>query len=483
MIDRKCQATNNPFEGAYTPTSRPINRKITEGGSVLRTLFGNIDDVFYQRTSGNSASVSSASTSPQKNQTSRSILSPFVPDNQMRHNKDKALSLGQDVVLQQEDRANILTISALLELQESEHMHYHMTWDDINVSFHAVEYASGQVENRNDGLYANQVNDPVLHSACETLLVQSDNPTRPALQKCIEIVLRPYETQPMNKLIAVYIGFRELIANRSWTVSASCYVGLQASRKVLYPIRRVFSSATVDTTGFNSILFCSFHVNRTLAISSTSGSDPTDFLTHGDPSQEELEAKFRESDLNLIGDDISFNEVQETCPIIKSASHGMRPIGPHGRLMTRLQRQTLLTIRKRFQNQSSREWKKCLADEELFPLFTLGRDECAKEMGVCATWLKVRMRERGIKVWPNRKLLPTTCALFKLKKRLAEIKNMQHESNVLQIEYERGILEQEIEELRVQRMQIVRKSCALHIFTKFEAYAARIDVLDPDWVA
>jgi aspartate aminotransferase-like enzyme len=104
-------------------------------------------------------------------------------------------------------------------------------------------------------------------------------------------------------------------------------------------------------------------------------------------------------------------------------------------------------------------------------------------MGVCATWLKVRMRERGIKVWPNRKLLPTTCALFKLKERLAEIKNMQQIANSLQLESESGILEKEIEVLRVQRMQIVRKSCASHMFTKFEAYAARINVLDPDWVA
>jgi hypothetical protein len=151
--------------------------------------------------------------------------------------------------------------------------------------------------------------------------------------------------------------------------------------------------------------------------------------------------------------------------------------------MTKLQRKTLIGIRKRFQNQSSREWKKCLSDEELFPLFTLGRDECAKEMGVCATWLKVRMRERGIRVWPNRKLLPTTCALYKLQVQLSHLNGRARGTATSEDDVAREEIEGQIDALRAQRIKIVQESCAADFFAKFEAFEKKYHVLDPEWVA
>jgi hypothetical protein len=462
------------------PTALPHGEGSMSEPSVLKDLFGSGKESVSPQLPGSASFALSVPLSP-----TRRELAFQSPDFLGKHfapnlDLDYSNAFEQDMFPMSGEGDDILAITALFEVQFSEPVLAPSLWEDLDISFHAVQYAAGQF--KGGGRESGQSAPPIIHASGETLLIRSDNRLTPALQKTIEIALGGSYSKDTDMLIAVYVAFRELRQCGEWNITGSCYIGLQNSREVLYPVRKEFTNTDVDTTGAQSTLFCSFFINRSLQHSPFPSIARIHSLTHDKPALEDLEADFHDRASNQPSDGACSISTKATTNIVKSASHGMRPIGPEGRLMTRLQRQTLLGIRKRFQNQSSREWKKCLTDEELYPLFTLGRDECAKEMGVCATWLKVRMRERGIKVWPNRKLLPTTCALFKMKERLAELADLQA-AHLPHSTSEHHLLDQSIRDLRTQRVKIVQQSCTPAFFSKFAAYEARNNALDPDWAA
>jgi RWP-RK domain len=467
-------------ENTNIPTALPHGEGSMSERSVLKDLFGSRKKSVSPQLPGSANFPRSVPLSPTHRE-----LALQSPDFLGKHfapslDLDDSEAFEQDIFPISGEGGDILTITALFEVQFSEHSLASSVWEDLDISFHAIQYAAGQF--KGGGRESERAAPPIIHASGETLLIRSDTTLSPALQKTIEIALSASNSKDTNMLIAAYVAFREFRQCGEWSVTGSCYIGLQNSREVLYPVRKKFTKTDVDTTGAQSSLFCSFLLNSALQHSPFPSIARIHNLTHDQPALEELEADFHDKASNRLSDGACSNSTKATTNIVKSASHGMRPIGPEGRLMTRLQRQTLLGIRKRFQNQSSREWKKCLTDEELYPLFTLGRDECAKEMGVCATWLKVRMRERGIKVWPNRKLLPTNCALFKIKERLAEIADLQAAPSPHSAS-ERHLLEQRIRDLRTQRVKIVQQSCTPAFFSRFVAYEAQNNALDPDWAA
>jgi RWP-RK domain len=427
-----------------------------------------------------------------------------------------------------EDEENVLTVNVLLEFQEASYDIFASTWDCLDVMLQVVERAEVRMHGESTAPFhvsslttraAPAISDiQTAHTVLESTMIEIEGSTRQIMQKSIDIILPDVALRGAITPFEVNLVFQELSPTEDdWCISSSCYIALQRARKVLSPIRSTFSKLLVDHSGKRATNLCTFGVkrNNTLADKAASARPvrwEEDALLHAFPSEKEVNRDFElkrniafgisndEHDVrnyadaendddrdatncNAYGDETqspgASPRPREEVKIEHMLSMGMRPKGPNGRLMTRLQRKTLLSIRKRFRTQSSRVWKHFLQNSDLYPLFTLGRDECAKEMGVCTTWLKVRMRERGIKIWPNRKLITTTSSLFHLKKLRLEAETKMG-GGATGVSAEEARLEAQMEQLRDERMKIVQACCSPTFYAEFAKTAPRT-VLDPDW--
>jgi hypothetical protein len=387
---------------------------------------------------------------------------------------------------------NVLSVSVLLEFQPVTQDLARITWDALDVSLQVVEKSTNYVHPSFpfQSTYDRDAALPVVHSAQETCELHVEGKARTVLQKTVDVQVQP----PLSSLAEVSffdvnLVFKERqFVETDWCITASCYIGLHSARKVLYPIRCSFARQLVDTTGAKPAFYCSFAVKRHARSTragaldgAEGGSNGPDELSHTFPRKETLAKEFAGEDDSESTDESSPAKAVDASKLRSSASHGMRPIGPDGRLMTSLQRSTFAAIRKRFAKTAVRDRKRVLYNSDLYPIFTLGRDECAREMGTCPTWLKVRMRERGIKVWPNRKLIPTTSSLYRLKQQQAEILRELDVAGNRSLRPPRLLaVEADIAKMRDVRRAIVRDSCSPEFYKEF-AQCADETVLDPDW--
>lgn len=392
---------------------------------------------------------------------------------------------------------NVLTVNILLQFQPVSYEMHQISWAALDVALQVTEKTSNPFT-----FHSTHGVDRLtsIHTMRESTEIPVDGLAMNVLQKTLEIPM-PARGAHEVSFFDVNLIFKETqMTMPEWCITASCYVGLQSARKVLYPIRCSFSRSLVDRTGTRPTFYCSFAVKHNPSDGVTTqtpvaatkalggGIQPRttthNQLSHVFPQVRRVRANLAEAHSDPLSSDSSTSKgttIPDKSTLKTSSSHGMRPIGPSGRLMTKLQRSTFSSIRKRFAKTPARERKHVLKNSDLYPLFTLGRDECAKEMGTCPTWLKVRMRERGIKVWPNRKLIPTTSTLYRLKQHLQEIEgditekgdNEDRSSSLQQ-------LQGEIDALRKVRMAIVRSSVSTEFYANFSA-AASPQTLDPDW--
>lgn len=398
------------------------------------------------------------------------------------------------------DDDNILTVNILLQFQPVSYGMHQISWAALDVALQVIEKRSSH-EQAFNSTYGSEISVPSVHTMKDSTEIAVDGAACNVLQKTLEIPMSSTATLCAAEVtfFDVNLIFKETqTLLPDWCITASCYVGLQSARKVLYPIRCSFSRALVDRTGTRPTFYCSFAVKHNLSnyitnqnstavargIHSNLHHQNHDQLSHVFPQIRSVREELADAYSDPASSDSSASK-EKTIPDKKtlksSSSHGMRPIGPAGRLMTTKQRNTFSSIRKRFAKTPARERKHVMTDSDLYPLFTLGRDECAKEMGTCPTWLKVRMRERGIKVWPNRKLIPTTSTLYRLKQHLQEIEdtNAENGKNENRVASQKQI-QDEIDALRKVRMGIVRSSCSPDFYAKFSETASP-QILDPDW--
>lgn len=377
---------------------------------------------------------------------------------------------------------NMLSINVLFEFEDIPFANKSVSWNDLDISLQLLEQKSVKTGPDSMSLSGIQTYSQILpftiHGHNQSMIISEGDTCKEILQQSIDIPLENTLHELSLDLFQLNLIFKEKHETEDWCVNASCYIGLQSARKVLYPIRCSFPKLLVDSTGRSPTFYCSFCVKRAPKQKENDAPGLDNRLFHNRPTELDIRRALDDQDC----DRYSIDNIAPVEPssLVQSSSHGMRPIGPNGRLMTRLQRATFLSIRKKFASQSSRDWKRSLLDSDLYPLFTLGRDECAKEMGTCSTWLKVRMRERGIKVWPNRKLIHSTGVLYRLKKQLAEISARLEESPTQQDKERKRGIEEQIAQVRSVRMKIVQESCTRAFFEKFRASASET-VLDPDW--
>lgn len=341
---------------------------------------------------------------------------------------------------------------------------------------------------------------PIIYTAHESTEIPREGTLSSIMQKSIDIVMPNIEEEhPAETYFDINLVFKETsIAPTDWLITSSCYIALQSAKKVLYPVRCNFSRHRVDVTGAKPTFYCSFALKRTTRKQDTLMEtvplvpEIQEELAHLFPKRETIS---RELSSNPSNDSEGNNDadvdmdIPDKTTLRECSSHGMRPIGPYGRLMTAEQRRIFASIQKRFAKTPCRERKSALLNTDLYPLFTLGRDECCKEMGTCATWLKHRMRERGIKVWPNRRLIPTTSSLYRLKQQRAAILDGNAgpaEANSpmalpgLDQQQKVSEIDKEIAKLREVRIEIVRGCCTSAFFKEFMANS-RPTILDPDW--
>jgi hypothetical protein len=400
------------------------------------------------------------------------------------------------------DLENILSINLLLEFEPGVTTFHPVDWNCVDVTMIVIKkftnYTNPKFPFHTTYDAPPGFAKPVVYVAQETLYIERDGSASSVMQKSIDIVVpRPADGKQETCFFDINLIFKEQsITLSDWIITTSCYIALQSARKVLFPIRCHFSRSLVDVTGAKPTFYCSFAVKRSQHNPRDQAAYPLvaevpvhDELTHLSPTRERVTRELSSNRSNSSGDnnnDDAEMGVPDKATLRECSSHGMRPIGPHGRLMTAEQRRTFASIQKRFAKTPCRERKSALLNADLYPLFTLGRDECCKEMGTCATWLKHRMRERGIKVWPNRRLIPTTSSLYRLKQQYATIldgtagppdenspKGVNQQARLLG-------LEKEIAALRQDRMEIVRDCCTPEFFAEFEANASPT-ILDPDW--
>lgn len=492
MAGDRVPALSRLFDIAQIPTAFPSEPRENMGPPVSsRVLFGSGSFDDRAPFSSNMFSTTSATTP------ASSLFSPFaespmpyaqlLAQSNFKVETPRILPDGRvDTNMDENSDANLLTVHVLLELQPSLLSFTPPTWDGLEVSLQVIE----KTTSRSDGIVtprtaAEDVSLPVVHCAQDTSFIPVEGSDHFVLQKSMDIPVNPLPGNSVSiSVFEVNIIFREHQAMPEWCMTGSCYIGLQSARKVLYPIRCSFSRALVDCTGTKPTFYCSFALKRqpreNIPTAPEQDERKDDELTHTFPRRSALEEDF--SNDSSQEDLLTPRDVNPPDPseLQASASHGMRPIGPHGRLMTALQRDVFASIRRRFAKTAARDWKKVLRNSDLYPLFTLGRDECAKEMGTCPTWLKVRMRERGVKVWPNRKLIPTTSVLYRLKMQRIEVAAEVEASKSDEAQEKLKAIDEEIVDLRQLRMGIVQRSCTEEFYDAFRA-AVSPAILDPDW--
>lgn len=405
---------------------------------------------------------------------------------------------------------NVLSINLLLEFQPIAPTfagQHPATWENLGVTMVVVkkshDYQNPSFPFQTAFDPPEGIEKPIIHIADESTEIPRDGMATSIMQKSIDIPMPNLDECPEgNTFFDINLVFKDCSANPTeWLITTSCYIALQSAKKVLYPIRCNFARHRVDVTGAKPTFYCSFAVKRTKRSPDTlmeqireSPYVPAlmqEELLHMFPKRETVSNELSSNPSNDSGDSNGTEAemgVPDKATLKECTSHGMRPIGPRGRLMTSEQRRTFASIQKRFAKTPCRERKSVLLNTDLYPLFTLGRDECCKEMGTCATWLKHRMRERGIKVWPNRRLIPTTSGLYRLKQQRAAIHrgsagfdansplSLPHGDKNKKL----LALDAEIEKLREIRMDIVRECCTPSFFAEFQENA-RPTILDPDW--
>lgn len=404
---------------------------------------------------------------------------------------------------------NLLSINLLLEFQPIASTSVGvdpLTWANLDVTMVVVkkshDYQNPSFPFQTEFEPSEGLEKPVVFVADESTEIPRDDNALSILQKSIDIAMPKVEEDPVpDTFFDINLVFKENSVNSAhWTITTSCYIALHSAKKVLYPIRCNFARHCVDVTGAKPTYYCSFAVKRTKrnpdALLEHVRDNPfadggmRETLLHMYPKRETVSHELSSNPSNP--GDSNDGDAEMTVPdkatLKECTSHGMRPIGPRGRIMTSEQRRTFASIQKRFAKTPSRERKSALLNSDLYPLFTLGRDECCKEMGTCATWLKHRMRERGIKVWPNRRLIPTTSGLYKLKQqRAAIVRGSQGLEASSPLALPHGdtkaklmALDTEINKVRELRMEIVRGCCKPAFFAEFQANS-RPTILDPDW--
>lgn len=405
---------------------------------------------------------------------------------------------------------NLLSINLLLEFQPMAPTFVGIeppSWHNLDVTMVVVkkahDYQNPSFPFQTEFEPPEGLEKPVVFVADESTEIPRDGNALSILQKSIDIAMPKVDQAPEeDTFFDINLVFKDVSVNPAhWTITTSCYIALQSAKKVLYPIRCNFARHRVDVTGAKPTYYCSFAVKRTKrkpdALVEQVRENPYldgvmgEELLHMYPKRETVSRELSSSPSNDSGDS-NEGDAETSLPdkatLKECTSHGMRPIGPRGRIMTSAQRRTFASIQKRFAKTPCRERKSALLNSDLYPLFTLGRDECCKEMGTCATWLKHRMRERGIKVWPNRRLIPTTSGLYRLKQqRAAIVRGSQGLEASSPLSLPQGdkrtklvALDTEINKLRELRMEIVRDCCTPAFFAEFQANS-RPTVLDPDW--
>lgn len=496
MAGERVPALSRLFDLAQIPTAFPSESPSGEGPHVpSRVLFGGSsleERAPFTGCSSNLPSVSSAATP------FSSLFSPFaespMPYSQLlalstfKVNTPRILPNGKvQTDLDENADSNFLSVNVLLQLEPSLLSFAPPSWDGLDVTLQVIE----KMATASNGIATprtatNDASLPVVHTIQETSLVQVEGTDQLVLQKSMDIPVNPAPVCFASvSTFDVNIVFKEHHSMPEWCMTGSCYIGLQSARKVLYPIRCSFSRALVDCSGTKPTFYCSFALRRqpkeAVPITLEEEGRLDNELEHTLPKRTEIENDFS-NDGSSNEDLLTPRDANPPDPseLQASASHGMRPIGPNGRLMTALQRDVFASIRRRFAKTAARDWKRVLRNSDLYPLFTLGRDECAKEMGTCPTWLKVRMRERGVKVWPNRKLIPTTSVLYRLKQQRADIFAETEVSSSPESQEKLQKIDEEITALRDLRMGIVRKSCTPEFYDAFHA-AVSPAILDPDW--
>lgn len=172
-----------------------------------------------------------------------------------------------------------------------------------------------------------------------------------------------------------------------------------------------------------------------------------------------------------------------------NGAHAGRPMHKRTkqRLMTTSQVEKFLEIRTRWLGLSSRQRRSYVSESDLYTLLTLNRDETAKGLGVCTTWLKDEIRMQGIKKWPGRPLRRTGAMLQTLKENLESARAALKFSDPAIGEtrrYEEEIqgYENEIKGHLKVRLGILKKIVSEKYFRKFLAADGK-KFLNPDWNA
>lgn len=259
-----------------------------------------------------------------------------------------------------------------------------------------------------------------------------------------------------------------------WSIGITCFVGLLVAKQVLRPSFRTVA-ADPDSRELSDVEYVlrEFRVRRPARAADDGVLLKCLHFEHNNMPENQ-----RASHIWRTREDFPMQLYVQK--VIQSDSNGCRPIAPSGRLQTRFQRDALYSIRRRFARCSSKEWKHLLQDSDLYPLFMLGRDECARAMGTCPTWLKVRLRERGVKVWPNRRLIATTKQFVCYLNRERVLQEKGNLANPGEVEELQVIRSQKIPQIRRERLEILRLCLSPGFFEAFCRNAPKT-VLDPVW--
>ena len=284
------------------------------------------------------------------------------------------------------------------------------------------------------------------------------------IQRNVDFVLGSSKTDVVYEF-QVHLYLRSGGLSKDHVIDVACFTSIASLNAVTYPVTRLISLKDELPSNEAQLFLASYRVDRGFVLSNLV------------PSIEECSRSEAEED-QIEEEDIPIADKAE---IKENTTRGGRPEGPKGLLLTKLQREKLLHIRKKIRNKTKRDLRYVIQAEDLYPFFTIGRDEVAERLAICITLLKKICRKHGIHRWPNRKLIPTGRRLVELKKLLDAIDESNRGRNGNAAEApEREALINEINSLRNRRLCILQNILSPEAFQEY-LNSAPANALEPDW--